>query len=285
MKIRDITVAVSVALGSLYGLTHGLNGSADTASYIVEGHNGVSAAQAVRDVGGRVVLDLPIIQGVSARLSTAQVAALHRISHIDLFLDGPVKTATTTTQTGTNAIEKYAPTLVGADKLAAQGISGNGVTVAVLDSGLWDKTGAASGAAKVMNDLNGKNKMLDTYDPTAGEGISLPDAYGHGTHVTSVIGSPDTSIDGKPLGIAPMAKLVFVRAFNSSGNGTYSSVINGINWIYSHKQQYNIRVANLSFGAKPQSFYWNDPIDQAVMTLWRSGVVVVASAGNFGPTA
>jgi serine protease AprX len=44
-------------------------------------------------------------------------------------------------------------------------------------------------------------------------------------------------------------------------------------------------VVNLSFGAKPQSCYWNDPIDQAVMKLWRAGIVVVASAGNFDPFA
>jgi len=285
MKIRDITLTVMVAVGSLYGLACGLK-SGTTTGYIVEGRNGVSAAKAVRDVGGRVVLELPIIHGVSAVLSTAQVATLRKTPHIDLFVDAPVQTAiTTSSATGSNVIDKYAYKMVGADKLAAQGFHGNGVTVAVLDSGLWDSTGAATGAAKVFNDLNGANKMLDTYDPTAGEGISLPDAYGHGTHVTSVIGSPDTSIDGEPLGIAPMARLVFVRAFNASGNGTYSSVINGLNWIYSHKSQYNIRVANLSFGARPQSFYWNDPIDQAVMTLWQSGVVVVASAGNFGPNA
>src|SRR5581483_11545997 len=203
MKIRRITLTVTMALGSLYGLGHGLRSGTETTGYIVEGHNGVSAARTVREVGGRVVLDLPIINGVSASLSTAQVAALRKVSNVDLFVDGPVKTATTTAvQTGPNAIEKYAYKMVGADKLAAQGIAGNGVTVAVLDSGLWDSTGAASGAAKVMNDSNGRNKMLDTYDPSWGEGIALPDSYGHGTHVTSVIGSPDTSIDGQPLGIA-----------------------------------------------------------------------------------
>jgi subtilisin family serine protease len=63
-------------------------------------------------------------------------------------------------------------------------------------------------------------------------------------------------------------------------------VLNGLNWILANKSTYgSIRVVNMSFGAKPQSFYWNDPIDQAVMKLWQAGIVVVASAGNFGPTS
>jgi serine protease AprX len=45
----------------------------------------------------------------------------------------------------------------------------------------------------------------------------------------------------------------------------------------------NIRVFNLSFSAPPQSFYWDDPINQAVMRLWQEGIVVVTSAGNNGP--
>ena len=48
---------------------------------------------------------------------------------------------------------------------------------------------------------------------------------------------------------------------------------------------YGIRVLNLSFSAAPQSHYWDDPINQAVMALWQAGVVVVASAGNTGPDA
>jgi subtilisin family serine protease len=44
-------------------------------------------------------------------------------------------------------------------------------------------------------------------------------------------------------------------------------------------------VVNLSFGAEPQSYYWDDPLNQAVMLLWQAGIVVVTSAGNRGPDA
>jgi serine protease AprX len=115
------------------------------------------------------------------------------------------------------------------------------------------------------------------------------DGYGHGSHITSLLASSNTSeaiLNGEPQGIAPMAKLISVKAFDSTGTGSYTTVLNGMNWILAHQKTYGaIRVVNMSFGAKPQSFYWNDPIDQAVMKLWQAGIVVVASAGNFGPAA
>ena len=50
-----------------------------------------------------------------------------------------------------------------------------------------------------------------------------------------------------------------------------------------NKNTYNIRVLNLSFSAPPQSYYWDDPLNQAVMRAWQAGIVVVAAAGNAGP--
>ena len=39
----------------------------------------------------------------------------------------------------------------------------------------------------------------------------------------------------------------------------------------------------MSFGAQPESYYWDDPLNQAVMAAWRAGIVVVAASGNEGP--
>ena len=49
------------------------------------------------------------------------------------------------------------------------------------------------------------------------------------------------------------------------------------------RKNIKIRVLNLSFGAPPESNYWDDPLNQAVMAAWKAGIVVVASAGNEGP--
>ena len=74
-----------------------------------------------------------------------------------------------------------------------------------------------------------------------------------------------------------------MTAFDGQGSAAYANVIRGLDWIRTNAATLHIRVVNRSFGAAPQSYYWNDPIDQAVMKLWRAGIVVVASAGNSTP--
>ena len=167
------------------------------------------------------------------------------------------------------------PLLVGADTLHKAGITGKGVTLAVLDTGLWQDLLQNYGA-----------RVLATRDVTnGGTGAVSGDPYGHGTHITSIAAGGAQNLGGGYLSIAPQANLVIVRAFNGTGAGRYVDVIAGLNWIVANKQKYNIRVLNLSFGAPPQSYYWNDPLNQAVMAAWRAGIVVVTAAGNEGPSA
>ena len=61
-----------------------------------------------------------------------------------------------------------------------------------------------------------------------------------------------------------------------------SDVIAAAQWIYEHKDQYNIRVANFSLHATVPSNFTNDPLDRAVEKLWFGGVTVVVAAGNYG---
>jgi len=165
------------------------------------------------------------------------------------------------------------PMLVGADTMQQAGITGRGVTIAVLDSGLWQAPSQNYGT-----------RILASIDVTnGGSGPVSGDPYGHGTHITSIAAGGAINVSGNYLSIAPQANLVIVRAFNGTGAGLYSDVISGLNWIVANRAKYNIRVVNLSFGAPPESYYWNDPLDQAVMAAWQAGIVVVVAAGNGGP--
>jgi serine protease AprX len=60
-----------------------------------------------------------------------------------------------------------------------------------------------------------------------------------------------------------------------------SDVIAAADWIYQHKDEYGIRVANFSLHAEGRSSFLLDPLDKAVERLWLSGVVVVTAAGNY----
>jgi len=162
------------------------------------------------------------------------------------------------------------PMLVGADKLQQRGITGRGVTVAVLDTGLWQDPAQNFGP-----------RLLASVDVTsAARGPVTSDPYGHGTHIASIAIGGAQNVSLNYLGIAPQANVVVVRAFDGIGQGSYAAVIEGLNWVVANRQKYNIRVLNLSLGAPPQSFYWDDPLNQAVMAAWRAGIVVVAAAGN-----
>ncbi len=165
------------------------------------------------------------------------------------------------------------PALIGADDLHRGGVTGKGVTIAVLDTGLWQDLSQNYGG-----------RILASIDVTnGGKGSVKDDPYGHGTHVTSIAASGAQNLAGGYLGVAPKSNLVVVRAFDGEGAGRYVDVIQGINWIVANKKKYNVRVLNLSLGAPPQSYYWDDPLNQAVMAAWKAGIVVVVSSGNSGP--
>ena len=66
-------------------------------------------------------------------------------------------------------------------------------------------------------------------------------------------------------GVAPDARLVVVKAFSREGQGGLLDIVRGVQWIVDHREEYGIRVVNLSFAAKPRWPYWQDPINQALM--------------------
>ena len=69
------------------------------------------------------------------------------------------------------------------------------------------------------------------------------------------------------------------------GSGTVSDVIEAIDWAIEHRDEYNIRIINLSLGAPVLQPYRDDPLCEAVERAVRAGLVVVAAAGNYGKTA
>jgi serine protease AprX len=160
------------------------------------------------------------------------------------------------------------PQVVKAKQVLQSGISGSGVTVAVLDSG-------------VASDPDLANRILASVnfaDPRSSD-----DPGGHGTHVAGIVAGDGTRSAGEFGGIAPQAGIVDVRVLGRNGSGRVSSVVRGIEWVLAHRTAYNIRVINLSFGAPAPASYRADPFCAAVEIAWRRGLAVVVAAGNGGP--
>ncbi len=181
-----------------------------------------------------------------------------------------------------NLTDFYYAGVVGAANLHHQGVLGDGITVAVLDSGLWEHP-------DLTHDTEGRPRIPARYDAMAGKLVDVAfDESGHGTHLTSTIAnSAQTLQAGQPSGdyrgIAPDARIIPIKAFNVEGQGSMLDIVRGIQWVVDNRDRYSIRVLNLSFAARPRWPYYMDPIDQAVMQAWADGIVVVAAAGNEGP--
>ena len=240
------------------------------AGFIVQAHDASRAASLVQSAGGEITRELAVINGVAARLTPAQLTQLRARADVSVTPDRSLKTAGFVP-------ESYYPAQVGAEALRAEGLTGRGITVAILDTGMWYSDNY------IKRDLDENNRLIAQYDTFEGKMRNAKDQSGHGTHIASVLAGVRLSSSGKPLGVAPNVNLVNVKAFDRDGSGSYANVIDGINWVIQNKDEYGIRILNMSFGAPAQSYYWEDPLNQAVMAAWQAGIVVVTSAGNLGP--
>jgi serine protease AprX len=166
---------------------------------------------------------------------------------------------------------------IGADQVWAgaddrRPLTGKGVTVAVIDTGMDLGHAALAG------------RVVATEDFTGGDGI---DRFGHGTHVAALIaGAPGVTPDTREFrGIAYDARLVNLRALGDDGSGSVSDVVEAIDWAIEHRHEYDIRVINLSLGTPVLQPYRDDPLCEAVARATAAGLVVVVAAGNHGRTA
>jgi serine protease AprX len=159
-------------------------------------------------------------------------------------------------------------------------VSGRGVTVAVLDTGV-DGTHADL-AGRVVQNL----KLVD--NQSLGVGFSYPtvsttlpntdQVYGHGTFVAGVIAGTGQQSGGKYAGVAPGANILGL----SAGDASLLFILSGFDYLLGNAAAFNVRVVNCSFSANTV-FDVNDPVNVATRMLTDNGVNVVFSAGNTGP--
>src|SRR4051794_2505931 len=161
--------------------------------------------------------------------------------------------------------------------------TGRGVGVAVIDTGIDGDLPDFAGA-------DGASRVVASVVTNPGA-TTAADTYGHGTHVAGIIAGDGTRRDaadpaaGRYIGIAPEANLISIKAGDDSGNATVLDVITGLQFVVDHKDDYGIRVVNLSLESTTAQSYQTDPLDAAVEAAWFHGIVVVAAAGNRGTDA
>lgn len=153
-------------------------------------------------------------------------------------------------------------------------LQGQGVTVAVVDSGIDPGSDFSTGA--------GQNRVVAQVRFNTDANRTTFDGYGHGNHVAGIIGGNGRGSAGQYVGVAPAVNLVNVKVSNNDGSSTLSSVIEGLQWIYDNRHVHNIRVVNISLNSSQYESYHTSPLNAAVEVLWFNEIVVVVSAGNNG---
>ena len=153
-------------------------------------------------------------------------------------------------------------------------LTGAGVTVAVIDSGI-----------AVSDDLKtslGLDRVIVRWSATPGLDT---DEFGHGTHVAGIIGGNGKASSGPYAtrtfrGVAPDVRLISLKVLGEDGSGEVSDVLEAIDWILDNQSSYGIRIVNISLGHPVVETCVKDPLCRAVEAMSTAGVVVVVSAGS-----
>ena len=225
----------------------------------------------IATAGGTIVHRLPIIDGVSAKLSAAgamRLATEPGVRYISL--DAAAKMSDEGSIT-------YADTTWAGDTNAGRP-TGKGVTVAVID------TGIAGDIAEFQSD-DGTSRVIASAVLNS-NATTATARVGPGTHVAGLIAGNgarrNDGLKGKYLGAAPDAQLVSIKVSDDQGNLTVGDVINGVQFAVTYKDAFNIRVVNMSLNSTVAESAATDPLDAAAEVAWMNGMVVVAAAGNRG---
>jgi serine protease AprX len=182
---------------------------------------------------------------------------------------------------------------LGVQNVWSMGLQGDGLSVAVIDSGISKDTDFSGNtsqnlmasiiASNIPIDANG-GRILRQMSFNANSN-TVNDIYGHGTHVAGIIGGGGDDSGGVYAGIAPLVNLISLKVNDGTGLAYESDVVAALQWVYDNKSAYNIRVVNLSLNTTTEQSYNVSPLDAACEILWFNGIVVVASAGNRTPVS
>ncbi len=223
----------------------------------------------IEKLGGSVLGELPLINGVVAVLDGPGIVSLSNQSNVVYI--SPDRSL--------QPLDNNANGAINAQVAWQSNYTGSGIGVALIDSGVNQHPDFYNGILPLSRVMYSQSFVSG--DSSAG------DQYGHGTHIAGLIAGDGLSSTGLLFsqtfkGIAPGAKIVNLRVLDANGEATDSEVIAAINQAISIKSAHNIRVMNLSLGRAVFESYQLDPLCQAVEQAWKNGIVVVVAAGNYG---
>jgi serine protease AprX len=290
-RLATVTVATAIGVGMAGPAVAAqpAPGSAAAVDVIVRELPGTGnqPERTVEAFGGTVGRQLGIIDAFTASVPRDRLDALRATSGVsDVTEDAGLELSSSevadqAAQAG--SLYTIANQVTGASAMWDAGYTGQGVDVAVIDSGVvpvkgLDDPGKVVYGPDLTMETNGAARQKDT--------------YGHGTHMSGIIAGRDLEAKGRTtsgdttnfVGMAPDARIVSVKVADAKGQTDVSQAIAAIDWVVQNRNKngLNIRVLNMSFGTDGVQDYVLDPLAFAAEQAWHKGIVVVVAVGNEG---
>jgi subtilisin-like proprotein convertase family protein/subtilisin family serine protease len=156
------------------------------------------------------------------------------------------------------------------------GIDGSGFAVAILDTGI-DLNHPFFGPDQ---DSDGVADRIVYNQDFVGGDPNANDVNGHGTNVSSIAASSDSTFTG----MAPGADIIHLQVLNDSGSGTAAALESALQWVVANASTYNIASINMSLGFGDNNSSPNPRpelgINDELAALVAQGVIIASSSGN-----
>jgi serine protease AprX len=290
-RLATVTVATAIGVGMAGPAlaAQPAAGSAAPVDVIVRELPGTGnqPERAVEAFGGTVGRHLGIIDAFTASVPGDRLDSLRATPGIsDVTEDAGLELSSKEVEdqvAQAGSLYTIANQVTGASAMWDAGYTGQGIDVAVIDSGVvpvkgLDDPGKVVYGPDLTLETNGSAKQKDT--------------YGHGTHMSGIIAGRDPEAKGNKksgdasnfVGMAPDARIVSVKVADAKGQTDVSQAIAAIDWVVQNRNKngLNIRVLNMSFGTDGVQDYVLDPLAFAAEQAWHKGIVVVVAVGNEG---